>query len=84
MSRYLLSSVYIGGAFGSIGEIFKETANSYDVGYSNTGIFTNNLQILFRYFTESIDPLKRLYHVIEHVGKLFNTSNIEKYPELNP
>lgn len=84
MSRFILSSVYIGGALESIGKIFEETIKSYGVGYSNSGIFVNNLQIVFRYFTESIDPLKRLYGVIEHVGKLFNSNTIEKYPECNP
>lgn len=36
MSRYILSSVYIGGSIESIGVLFGQTANSYQPDYKNT------------------------------------------------
>ncbi len=49
MSRYILSSVYIGGSLHSIGKLFEETTNSYDPGYTSSGDFSNHLQVLFKY-----------------------------------
>lgn len=83
LSRYILSSVYIGGSLNSIGKLFEETVNSYDPGYGNTGDFTNHLQVLFKYHGESVAPLKRLYGVSEFVGKLFSANVVSQYPEAN-
>ena len=84
MSRLLLSSVYIGGAIQSIKKLFEETTNSYEEGYSNSGVFTNHLQIMWKYFTESISPLKRMYPAINEVAKLFSPYIISQYPEASP
>lgn len=48
-SRFILSSVYIGGALTSIGKLFEETVKSYDLGYVSSGDFSYHLQILFQY-----------------------------------
>lgn len=80
MSRLLLSSVYIAGSLKSIEKIFQETVNSYEEGYSNTGLFTQHLQIMWKYFSESLGPLKRLYPVVQDVGKLFSPYVLEQYP----
>ena len=80
MSRLLLSSVYIGGGIQSIGKLFEETVNSYETGYSNSGVFTSHLQILWKYFTESIGPLMRLYPVVDDVAKLFSPYVLSQYP----
>lgn len=84
MSRLLLSSVYIGGAIQSIGKLFEETVASYDEGYSNSGLFTQHLQIMWKYFNESVRPLKRMYSVIDDVAKFFSPYVLSQYPEASP
>jgi hypothetical protein len=39
---------------------------------------------MWKYFSEGVAPLKRLYPVVEDVAKLFSQSVIEQYPEANP
>ncbi len=51
LSRYILSSVYIGGSLQNIGKLFEECVKSYDVGYTSAGDYCQNLKALFLYFT---------------------------------
>lgn len=47
--------------------------------YKNTPEFTKNLQITYKYFKQAIDPLNRLYNVIDDMQLLFNKNTLQSY-----